>query len=39
MMSAAVYDVGYDTRIIKTKKNIATVRPLAAIKEKQLCKT
>ena len=37
-MSAVVYDVGYDTRMIKTKKNMVTVRLLAAIKEKQLSK-
>ena len=34
MMSAVVYDLGYDTRMIKTKKNVVTVRLLAAIKEK-----
>ena len=39
MMSAVVYDVGYDTRIIKTRENMVTVRLLAAIKEKQLHKT
>ena len=33
-MSAVVYDVGYDTRI-KTRKNMVTVRLLAAIKEKK----
>ena len=38
-MSAVVYDVGYDTRIIKTRKNNVTVRLLAAIKEKQIQKT
>ena len=38
-MSAVVYDVGYDTRMIKTRKNMAIVRILAAIKEKQLHKT
>ena len=38
-MSEVVYDVGNDTRIIKTKKNMVTVRFLAAIKEKQLQKT
>ena len=37
-MSAAVYDVGFDTRMIKTRKNIVTVRLLAAIKEKKLHK-
>ena len=35
MMSAVVYDVGYDTRMIKTRKNMVTVRFLAAIKEKK----
>ena len=38
-MSAVVYDVGYDTRMIKTRKNMVTVRLLAALKEKQLHKT
>ena len=33
-MSAVVYDVGYDTTMIKTRKNMVTVRLLAAIKEK-----
>ena len=37
-MSAVVYDVGYDTRMVKTRKNI-TVRIWAAIKEKKLRKT
>ena len=27
MMSAVVSDVGYDTRMIKNKENIVTVRP------------
>ena len=35
-MSALVYDVGYDTRMIKTMKNMVTVQFLAAIKEIQL---
>ena len=35
MMSAVVYDVGYDTRMIKTRKNMANVRLLAAIKVKK----
>ena len=39
MMSAVVYEVGYDTRMIKTRKNIVTVRVLAAIKENQLRET
>ena len=39
MMSVVVYDVGYDTTMIKTNKNMVTVRLLAAIKEKQLRKT
>ena len=38
-MSAVVYDVGYDTRMIKARKNMVTVRLLVAIKEKQLPKT
>ena len=33
-MSAVVYDVGYDTRMIKTKKNMVTVWLLAARREK-----
>ena len=37
MMSAVVYDVGYDTRMIKKmRKNMVIVRLLVAIKEKQL---
>ena len=32
-MSGVVYDVGNDTRMIKTRKNTVTVRLLAAIKE------
>ena len=39
MMSAVVYDVGYDTKTIKTRKNTVTVQLLTAIKEKQLHKT
>ena len=38
MMPAVVYDVGYDTRMIKNRKNMVTLRLLAAIKEKQLRK-
>ena len=34
-MSAVVYDVGYNTRMIKTRKNMVTVGLLAAIKEKK----
>ena len=34
-MSEVVYDVGYDNRMIKTMKNIYTVRLLAAIKEEK----
>ena len=34
-MSAVVYEVGYDTRMIKTRKNTVTVRLLAAIKKKK----
>ena len=37
-MLAVVYDIGYDARMIKTRKNLVTVRLLAAIKEKQLHK-
>ena len=37
--AVVVYDVGYETRMIKTTKNMITVRLLAAIKEKQLHKT
>ena len=32
-MSAVVYDVGYDIRMIKKRKNVVTVGILAAIKE------
>ena len=39
MMSAVVYDVGYDTKMIKRRKNMVTVPLLAAIKEKQPRKT
>ena len=38
-MSAVVYDVGYDTRMIKTRKNMVTVWLLATIKAKQLGET
>ena len=34
-MSAVVYDVGYDTRMIKTRKNMVTMWLLAATKEKK----
>ena len=34
-MSAVVYDVGYDTRMIKMRKNMVTVPLLAAMKEKK----
>ena len=37
-MSAVVYDVGYDTRMIKTRKNMVTVRLLGAIKEKKFAR-
>ena len=33
-MSAVVYGVAYDIRMIKTRKNMGTVRLLAAIKQK-----
>mgnify|MGYP001799732537 CR=1 FL=1 len=39
MMSAVVYDVNYDTGMIKKRKNMATVPLLAAIKEKKNRKT
>ena len=32
-MSAVVYDVGYDTRMNKTRKNMVTVRLLAAVEK------
>ena len=35
MISAVVYDVGYDSRMIKMRKNMITVRLLAAIKGKK----
>ena len=35
MRSAVVYDVGYDTRMIKTRKNRVTVRLLTDITEKK----
>ena len=35
MMSAVVYYVGYDTRMIKTRKNMVNVRLLFAIKERK----
>ena len=34
-MSAVFYDVGYDTKMIKTRKNMVTVLVLAVIKEKK----
>ena len=34
VMSTVVYDIGYNTRMIKMRKNIVTVQLLAAIKEK-----
>ena len=37
-MSAVVYGEGYDTRMIKTRKNMVTVRYLAAIKEKNFAR-
>ena len=39
VISAVVYNVGYDTRMIKKRKKMVTVRLLAAIKEKKLHKT
>ena len=38
-MSAVVYDVVYDTKMIKLKKTMVTVRLLVAIKQKKLRKT
>ena len=38
VISAVVFDVGYDTRMIKTRKTMVNVRLLAAVKEKQLRK-
>ena len=35
-MSAVVYDVGYDTRMIKTRKNMVIV-PTASVLRKILC--
>ena len=37
-MSAVVYDVVYNTRMIKKRKNMVTVRLLATIKDKKLRK-
>ena len=34
VMSAVVYDVGYGTRMIKARKNMVTVRRLAAMRKK-----
>ena len=39
MMSAVVRHAGYNTRMIKKRKNVVAVRLLAAIKEKKLRKT
>ena len=36
VMSVVLYDVGYDIRMIKTRKNIVTVRLLAAIDRKSV---
>ena len=38
MLSAVVYDVGYDTRMIKVRKNMVTKRLLATIKEKNFAR-
>ena len=35
MQSAVVYDLGFDTRMIKKRKNIVTMRIVAAIKDKK----
>ena len=37
-MSVVVYDVGYDTRMIKTRENMVAVRLLAAIKKKNFAR-
>ena len=37
-MSAVVYDVGYDTRMIKMRKTMVIVWLLAAIKEKNFAR-
>ena len=37
-MMSVVYDVGYDTRMITTRKNMITARLLAAIKEKNFAR-
>ena len=37
-MSTVLYDVVYDTRMIKTRKNMVTVRVLAAIEEKNFAR-
>ena len=37
-MSAVVYDIGYDTRMIRTRKKMVTLGLLAAIKIKKLRK-
>ena len=34
-MSAVVYDIGYDTKMNKTRKNVVLVQLLAVIKEKK----
>ena len=33
MMLAVAYDVGYDPRMVKTRKNMVTVRLLAATQD------
>ena len=38
MQSAVVYDVGYDSTMMKKWKNMVTVQLLAAIKEKNLAR-
>ena len=35
MCDISGYDVSYDTRMIKMRKNMVTVRLLAAVKEKK----
>ena len=34
-MSTVLYDIDYDTRMIKTRKSMVTVQLLAAINEKK----
>ena len=38
MLSAVVFDIGYDSRMIKTRKNMVTVPLLADIKIKNFAR-